>query len=107
MKAVSTIEQQYNDCLEIANKQGLTQLGIMSNQVWHDDPRCLAFMLSRYKFVAKMLSGRKVAEIGCGDAFGSRIVKQEVEQLHVYDIDPIFIADIQQRSEEKWPMQAA
>src|SRR3990167_7082190 len=52
-----------------------------------------------------MLSGRnKVAEIGCGDAFGSRIVLQEVKQLQVYDIDPIFVKDINERSVEKWKL---
>lgn len=103
----STFEPQYNDCLEIMKKQGLTKLGIMSNHVWHDDPRRLAFMLARYKFVSKMLSGReKAAEIGCGDAFGSRIVLQEIKNLHVYDIDPIFIQDIADRSDDKWPLKA-
>jgi 2-polyprenyl-3-methyl-5-hydroxy-6-metoxy-1,4-benzoquinol methylase len=107
MSLTSTVEPQYNDCLDILKKQGLTKLGIMSNQVWHDDPRRLAFMLARYKFVSKMLSGRKkAAEVGCGDAFGSRIVLQETEQLHVYDIDPIFIEDINQRNESKWPFTA-
>ncbi len=102
-----TVEKQYNDCLDIVKKQGLSTLGIMSNQVWHDDPRRLTFMLSRYKFVSKMLSGKiKVAEIGCGDAFGSRIVLQEVEHVHVYDIDPIFIADIKARNEKKWLLEA-
>lgn len=105
--SASTVELQYNDLLEIEKKHGLTKLGMMSNQVWHDDPRRLIFMLSRYKFVSKMLSGKKkAAEIGCGDAFGSRIVKQEIEHLHVYDIDPIFINDIHKRYDEKWPMQA-
>jgi 2-polyprenyl-3-methyl-5-hydroxy-6-metoxy-1,4-benzoquinol methylase len=105
--ANSTVEPQYNDCLDVMNKHGLTKLGIMSNQVWHDDPRRLAFMLSRYKFVSKMLSGRKkAAEIGCGDAFGSRIVLQEVEELHVYDIDPIFIKDIAERAQSRWPLKA-
>ena len=105
---ISTVEPQYNDCLDILNKQGLSTLGVMSNQVWHDDPRRLAFMLSRYKFVSKMLSGKnKVAEIGCGDAFGSRIVLQEVKQLHVYDIDPIFVADIESRTDKKWPIAAS
>src|SRR5476649_1761497 len=103
---MSTVEPQYNDCLEVLHKEGLATLGIMSNQVWHDDPRRLAFMLSRYKFVSKMLSGRdQVAEIGCGDAFGSRIVLQEVKQLDVYDIDPIFVDDIQNRRNEQWPLQ--
>jgi len=108
MSAVSTVEPQYNDCLDVLNKQGLTTLGIMSNQVWHDDPRRLAFMLSRYKFVSKMLSGKnKVAEIGCGDAFGSRVVLQEVKDLHVYDIDPIFIKDIESRYDARWPLHPA
>jgi 2-polyprenyl-3-methyl-5-hydroxy-6-metoxy-1,4-benzoquinol methylase len=105
--STSTVEPQYNNCLEIVKEKGITTLGLMSNQVWHDDPRRLTFMLSRYKFVAKMLAGKaKIAEIGCGDAFGSRIVLQEAEQLDVYDIDPIFIADIEARSDEKWLMNA-
>lgn len=108
MSTISTVEPQYNDCLEVLRSEGLAQLGIMSNQVWHDDPRRLTFMLSRYKFVAKMLSGRhKAAEVGCGDAFGSRVVLQEVKDLHVYDIDPIFIKDIQSRAVKKWPLNAA
>jgi len=108
MSNVSTVEKQYNDCLDVMSEHGLASLGIMSNQVWHDDPRRLAFMLARYKFVSKMLSGRnKVAEIGCGDAFGSRIVQQEVNNLHVYDIDPIFIKDIENRNNKKWSLQAA
>jgi 2-polyprenyl-3-methyl-5-hydroxy-6-metoxy-1,4-benzoquinol methylase len=107
MSIVSTVEQQYNESVELAKKQGFTKLGYMSNQVWHDDPRRLLFMLSRYKFVAKMLSGKKkIAEVGCGDAFCSRIVLQEVDQLHVYDIDPIFIDDILDRQNKKWPLTA-
>src|SRR3990167_7178786 len=105
-RSASTVEPQYNDCLDVLSQHGLAKLGIMSNQVWHDDPRRLAFMLSRYKFVSKMLSGRKkAAEIGCGDAFGSRIVRQEVAELHVYDIDPLFVTDINERAIDKWSMK--
>lgn len=101
----STVEPQYNDCLEVSKEHGFAELGIMSNQVWHDDPRRLVFMLSRYKFVSKMLTGKgSVAELGCGDAFGSRIVKQEVAKLDVYDIDPLFVDDILRRQNDKWPM---
>ncbi len=78
-----TREPQYSRCLELKEKFGLTSLGLMTNQVWHDDPRRLTFLLARYKFVAKMLSGRRdVGEVGCGDAFGSRIVQQEVGQAY-------------------------
>lgn len=104
----STKELQYNNCLEIRDEFGLTSLGLMTNQVWHDDPRRLVFSLTRYKFVSKLLSGRqRVAELGCGDAFGSRIVQQEVGELSVFDFDPVFIADIAQRQSQKWPLKAA
>ena len=79
----------------------------MTNQVWEDDPRRLAILLSRYKFVAKMLSGRKrVGELGCGDAFGTRIVMQEVESVIAYDFDPVFVEDIRARRSERWPVEA-
>ena len=100
-------EAQYGDCIDVKNRHGVTSLGIMINQVWHDDPRRVAFVLARYKFVAKMLSGRaSVAEVGCGDAFGTRIVQQEVDQVDVYDFDPEFIQDIRQRQSERWQMTA-
>ncbi len=102
-----TKEKQYADLLDVKNEIGLASLGVMTNQVWHDDPRRLAFVLARYKFVSKMLSGRaKVAELGCGDAFGSRVVLQEVGELHVYDFDPLFIEDVNRRQTKRWPMAA-
>ncbi len=98
-------EPQYDRCMELKNELGLTQLGLMTNQVWHDDPRRLGILLARYKFVAKMLSGRfDVGEVGCGDAFGARIVLQEVQKVTVYDFDPVFIEDIRQRYSREWPI---
>ena len=107
MKEPQTREKQYQFLLE-RQEAGLANFGLMSSQVWQDDPRRLAFLLSRYKFVSKMLSGRdNVLEIGCADAFGSRIVKQEVKQLTVTDFDPIFIENARQNIDEKrWPMTA-
>ena len=102
-----TREPQYNRCLELRDTVGLTSLGLMTNQVWYDDPRRLTFLLARYKFVAKMLAGcRNVGEVGCGDAFGTRVVLQEVPDVTVYDFDPIFIQDIRDRFEAKWPVKA-
>lgn len=64
-------------------------------------------MLARYKFVSRMLSGcRNVGEVGCGDAFGTRIVMQEVQDVTVYDFDPVFIEDIRMRQDERWPLKA-
>jgi hypothetical protein len=102
-----TRELQYNRCVDLKNSMSLTSLGLMTNQVWYDDPRRLTFLLSRYKFVAKMLSGcRNVGEIGCGDAFGTRIVLQEIKDVTVYDFDPVFIEDIRARQDERWPLRA-
>jgi len=36
--------------LQTRDEQGLASLGLMTNQVWEDDPRRLAFVLARYKF---------------------------------------------------------
>src|SRR5262245_32234063 len=89
-----TREPQYQFEVDRALSQGLARLGIMSNQRWHDDPRGLLFILARYKFVAKMLAGRdEVVEIGCADAFGTRIVQQEVGAVTATDFDPVFIDD--------------
>ena len=102
-----TKEPQYSTCLEIDRQSGRTQLGLMTNQVWHDDPRRLGFVLARYKFVAKMFSGfPRVLEVGCADAFGSRIVQQEVGSVVVTDFDPIFIADVNARQSQRWPLKA-
>jgi hypothetical protein len=103
----TTREPQYQRLIDLRDEVGLTSLGLMTNQVWHDDPRRLGFVLSRYKFVAKMLSGcRDVGEVGCGDAFGTPVVLQEVDGVTVYDFDPVFIADIRQRFSERWPIVA-
>jgi 2-polyprenyl-3-methyl-5-hydroxy-6-metoxy-1,4-benzoquinol methylase len=107
-KDASTREVQYNRLLDVAERHGRTELGLMMNQAWHDDPKRLTFTFARYKFAAKMLSGRKnVLEVGCGDAFPSRIVQQEVERLAVTDFDPIFIEDAMKRAGQGWDLAGA
>ncbi len=102
-----TREPQYNECLQTREQQGLTSLGLMTNQVWEDDPRRLAFVLARYKFVSKMLSGKtSVGELGSGDAFGTRIVMQATGKVVAYDFDRIFIEDIRRRHSESWPIES-
>jgi hypothetical protein len=96
-------EMQYQRCIELRDTKGLETLGLMSNQTWQDDPRRLVFVLSRYKFVAKMLAGsHNVLEIGYADAFGTRIVLQEVEQLTVVNFDPVFVKDASEHMNERW-----
>ncbi len=107
MDKKTTAEPQYSVVMDVRESDGTTKLGIMSNQAWHADPKRLAFTFSRYKFVAKMLSGYgNVLEVGCADAFATRIVLQEVESVTAVDFDPIFIDDVKQRHSKTWPIDA-
>jgi 2-polyprenyl-3-methyl-5-hydroxy-6-metoxy-1,4-benzoquinol methylase len=106
LKAAHTREPQYQRTIEIAMEKGRTTLGLMTNQVWEDDPRRLVITLSRYKFVAKMLSGKQhVLEVGCADAFGTRIVQQEVKRLTATDFDPVFVDDVLRRMDDRWKFE--
>jgi 2-polyprenyl-3-methyl-5-hydroxy-6-metoxy-1,4-benzoquinol methylase len=100
-----TRETQYQFLLELEAKEGPQQFGLMSGQVWRDDPRRLGFVLARYKFVAKMFSGLdKVLEIGCADGFFTRVVRQEVPQVVATDFDPVFIERNRARVNAQWPV---
>jgi 2-polyprenyl-3-methyl-5-hydroxy-6-metoxy-1,4-benzoquinol methylase len=90
-------EKQYIKHINEVSIRGKVSLGFMQSGSWYKDPKHLLFTLSRYKFVAKMLSGKtKVLEIGCCDGFFSSIVTQEVEHVHGIDIDQIFIDEARQ-----------
>lgn len=103
----ATREPQYHGMVEQAEAGGLETLGLMTSFAWNDDPKRLTFTLSRYKFVAKLLEGREhVLEIGCADAFGTRIVRQAVGALTATDFDPVFIADVKARMNTRWAFEA-
>ena len=100
-----TKEPQYESCIQLALERR-SEFGLMSNQVWHDDPRRLGFVLARYKFISKMFSGMNhVLEIGCADAFGTRVVRQEVKALTAIDFDPIFVEDVNRRMDSTFPFK--
>lgn len=104
--AEGTREPQYNLVFDVAEKHGIAQFGLMANESWNQDPRRTVFTLARYKFVSKMLAGRaRVLEIGCADAFGTRIVQQTVGQVTAVDFDPVFIADAKARMNPHWPFE--
>jgi SAM-dependent methyltransferase len=107
MENLKTKEAQYQVCVEAASERGYETLGLRGSESWYQDPKHIVFRLSRYKFVSKMLSGRKhVLEVGCGDAFGTRIVQAEVGQLTAIDFDPVFIADVNDRMVDRWRFEA-
>jgi SAM-dependent methyltransferase len=99
-----TKEPQYSMLFDVLEKHGSTRLGLMVNESWNQDPKRTLFTLARYKFVARMLAGRKhVLEVGCADAFGTRIVQQTVGKVTATDFDPLFVADVKERMNPHWP----
>src|SRR6478735_7319936 len=103
----ATKEPQYSLLFDVKEKHGIARLGLMVNESWNQDPKRTLFTLARYKFVARMLSGRRhVLEVGCADAFGTRIVQQAVGKVTATDFDPEFIADVKERMHPLWPMEA-
>jgi hypothetical protein len=100
-------EPQYDGCLKVRDEIGFQRFGLMTNQVWYDDPRRLTFLLSRYKFAPKMLSGKsRVAELGRGDGIGAQLVRQVFPVIDLYDFDPIFVAEANANQVSRWNMQA-
>lgn len=91
-KEVLPKEYQYKIQFETLDEKGPVKLGPTASHLWRNDPRHLVFLLSRYKFCSKILTGKKnVLEVGCGEGFGTRIVLQTVGKVHGIDFDPLFI----------------
>ena len=85
-------EPQYEILDDTIESKGIASFGPMSSFTWNTDPKRLLFVLSRYKFAARMLEGSSnVIEIGCGDGFASRIVRQHVKNLLISDADLMVI----------------
>lgn len=82
----------WNLHIEATNDQFAVEearLGPWTSYSLMHDPKHMAFVLARYKFCAKMLSGfGDVLEVGCGDGFGAPILAQEVGRLTCVDWEP-------------------
>lgn len=103
-----SMEPQYDLLYQVKEKHGIAQLGLMVNESWNQDPRRTLFTLARYKFVSKMFAGRQnVLEVGCADAFGTRIVQQTVGRVTAVDFDPLFIEDVKRRMNPHWAFNVA
>lgn len=53
-----------------------------------NDPKHMCFVLSRYKFCAKILESKKtIMEVGVGDGFGLPIIAQSAKKVYAVDWD--------------------
>ena len=100
MKDKIAYEPQNQIQFDTYYEKGGVVLGPYTSHIWRNDPKHLLFLLARYKFCSKILSGKKkVLEVGCGDSFGTGIVLQAVESVHGIDIEPLVIEDNVKRAQ--------
>ena len=81
-------EKVYHEGADFQFENEEILLGAPSSYSLITDPKHIVFVMSRYKFVAKMLEGKgEVMEIGSGDGIGLPIVAQAVKHVHCVDWD--------------------
>lgn len=98
-------EPQYEIMSRAESDFGRAYLGLSTNAAYALDPKHILFRASRYKFAARVLEGQgRVLEVGCGDAFMTRIVQQHVGTVVAVDFDPILIGDALDRVSDQWPI---
>lgn len=86
------VHKMYKEVMEEQFKTEEIPLGPWTSYSVVTDPKHLCFVLSRYKFCAKMLAGYDaVMEVGGGDCFGLPLVAQAAKKVHVVDWDPRLI----------------
>jgi 2-polyprenyl-3-methyl-5-hydroxy-6-metoxy-1,4-benzoquinol methylase len=103
-----TREDQYQFMIDMMKEKGLAKMSLRASVMWRLDPKLMSFTLARHKFVAKMLKGySRVLEVGCGDAYASRIIHPEIEHLYGIDFDPVFIDAAKKHLESDWPVTLA
>ena len=65
-------------------------LGPRASHELEKDPKHLLFVLSRYKFVAKMLPNRgRLLEVGAGDGLGASLLAQAGNHVVSIDLEPL------------------
>ena len=101
MTKSETKEPQNQSQIEDYNQHGGVTFGPWTSHIWRTDPRHLSFLMSRYKFISKMLAGKKKGlEIGCGDAAGTPIILQTVGSIYAIDFEPLVLNDAIDRYQE-------
>ena len=97
--AKKTAEEAHRDAVRTQSTDERIVLGPYASHSLRTDSKHLCFVLSRYKFCARLLEGkRKVLEIGCGDAVGLPIVAQAVGRVYATDWDATIIEENARRA---------
>jgi hypothetical protein len=80
---------------------GLPIQCLHASHLWQDEEAQLASHLARYRFIAGVLGGRHdVAEYGCANPAGTRLVLQQSRKLTLFEPRPLVVIDLQWRFQD-------
>lgn len=81
-------KKAYHEGTEYQFDTSELKLGPWTSYSMINDPKHMCFVLSRYKFCAKMLEAKKIImEVGAGDGFGLPIIAQVAQKVYAVDWD--------------------
>jgi len=82
------IKEIYDKSTHYQFKQPAIALGPWTSYSLVNDPKHICFVLSRYKFCAKMLENKEnVMEVGVGDGLGLPIIAKFIDHIYAVDWD--------------------
>jgi len=103
-KNLSKTSKKYVPSFIFYNKKNNITLPLNTSALYARDPKAIAFISSRHKFIGKMIEGKKrVLDIGCGDGFGTTIVSQFVKKIIGIDYYQTHINEAKNNFENNFP----
>ena len=86
---------------------GLPTQSLHAGRLWQDDEARLASHLAHYRFVAALIGVRHdVAEYGCANPAGTRLILQQSRKMTLFDPRPVVVGDLQWRFQDEWQFEA-
>lgn len=87
MEQAANEQEQWDRVTQMLGNEGKT-LGRHWSFNLHNDPKRLAFVLSRYKFAAKMVSrNNRILELGCSEGIGCPLLTENAVSYVGVDVD--------------------
>ena len=81
--------------------------GLQVSRLWQDDEVRSASHLAHYRFVAAVMGVRhEVAEYGCANPAGTRLVLQQSRKMTLFDPRPLVVGELQRRFQDNRRFEA-